>query len=67
MTEELMSYIGRKPCGCVVFATIDRPEYKKDIAREIGKCLRQGLTIERMPVEQARPLITKCHHKTGML
>lgn len=40
--------------GVVVCVTVDRPELAKDNAREIAKWMRDGLTIERVPVEWAR-------------
>jgi len=54
------TYIGRKPCGCVVFAMVDEPnptpQYRKDLAKELARCIRQGLEIERVTVEYVRNL-----------
>ncbi len=62
--EEYPAYIGRKTCGCVVFAMVDDPEHKKETAKEIAKCIRQGLTIERMTVKEVRELeMFGCKHE----
>ena len=60
---EPMAYLGRKPCGCAVFCTVDRPERAKDTAREVAKEMRAGLTIERVTVEVARQAFSRCTHK----
>jgi citrate lyase alpha subunit len=54
------TFIGKKPCGCVVFAMVDEPDpsdyYRKELAKELAKAIRQGLTIEKVPVEYVRNL-----------
>ncbi len=54
------TFIGRKPCGCVVFAMVDEPnpspEYRKELAKEIARCIRQGLSIEKVTVDYVRTL-----------
>lgn len=64
MSDEIrMSYIGRKPCGCVVCAAVDSPQYRKEVARDIAKWVRSGLTIERVPCSDVRTLPFGCTHK----
>ena len=52
--SEPMAYIARKPCGCVVFVTVDDERYKQDTAKEIAECIREGLTVERVTCEAVR-------------
>jgi hypothetical protein len=58
--SDKQTFIGRKSCGCVVFAMVDEPEpsdyYRKELAKELAKAIRQGLTIEKVPVEYVRNL-----------
>ena len=35
-------------------AVMDLPEHKKDTAREVASCLRDGFEIEHITVEEAR-------------
>jgi hypothetical protein len=57
------SYIGKKECGCIVAAFVDNPEHKKDIAREIAKWIKDGLTIERVTDDYVRENFKRCTHK----
>lgn len=60
---EAMAYIAREPeCGCVTVAMVDSDRAKKENARELARCVREGMSIERLPMEEARPLITSCPH-----
>ena len=61
--SESMAYIGRRPCGCIVFAIMDNPEHRKDVARELGKAIREGLTVERVAAEVVRQSTFGCCHK----
>lgn len=54
MQQQTWSYIGRDKAGVAVCAAVDQPEWAKDTAKEVAKWLRQGLTIERVPVEWVR-------------
>jgi len=59
-----MAYVGRKPCGCIGAAFVDKPEYAKDIAREVASWIRDWLTVERMTTEEVRAADCKCTHTT---
>jgi len=48
------SYIGRKPCGCMVTAIIDNPDTSRAVATEVASWLRQGLTVERVTHQVVR-------------
>jgi len=60
MSETSMSYISRKPCGCLSMAVVDNPEHKKDVANEIAKAVRRGETVDRVTSEQVRTMDWKC-------
>lgn len=51
---ERMCYTARRTCGCICFVASDLPDGRDRIAKEIGECLRLGLMVERMTVEQAK-------------
>lgn len=62
--ENFPCYIARKPdCGCIVMAVVDEPRHAKDTAKEIAKCIRDGLTIERVTVGYVRTHELGCKHK----
>ncbi len=55
------AYVGRTKSATkhheankVVCATVDKPQFQKENANEIAKWMRDGLTIERVPVEWVR-------------
>jgi hypothetical protein len=52
--EQAPAYIGRRPCGCIGFATVDDPKYAKDNAKEIAKVIKLGWTVERVTVQFVR-------------
>lgn len=57
-------YIGREqPCGCAVAVVVDTPDHLNDTAKEIGRMVRQGLTIEHTTVEVARAQLHSCPHR----
>lgn len=62
MSEPEMCYVGCKACGCYVCATVDAPDYRAEMAREIAAWARSGLAIERRTVAEARTLIHRCPH-----
>ena len=59
MTES-MSYISKKPCGCLAMAVVDNPDHKKETAKEIARAIRAGETVERVTTEQVRTMNWKC-------
>lgn len=48
----VMCYVAKYPCGCNKAVTVDLPEHKKDTARFIAGCIRDGATIHRMTVTE---------------
>lgn len=57
---ESMAYIARCKCGGWVLAIVDAPDMRADIARETGKAIEQGYTIERVTCEYVRQSWTAC-------
>lgn len=51
-----MCYVGRRPCGCVAYAAVDRPaaERRNDIARDVAEMIREGWTVERQTAAWVR-------------
>ncbi len=54
------AYIGRKPCGCVVAATVDSLEHAEDVAKDLVGWVRRGWAVERLPVTEAGALLKRC-------
>lgn len=50
----MKSYVGVAPCGCYKMAIMDVAYSKEELARELAKVIRQGLTIERVTNEMVR-------------
>jgi hypothetical protein len=66
MSDTRMDYIARKKCGCVVGICIDHAD--KDTARRVADWIKDGLTIDRVPVKEAVALFTTpCTHETRQL
>ena len=59
MSDEY-AYIGIKKCGCVVAAAVDSPDRPKDVAKDVAGFIRDGLTIERVSVEEVRERFNDC-------
>jgi hypothetical protein len=67
MTDEYMSYIATKECGCLTMAAVDSPENKKVVAREVAKAIRMGEKVERVTCEHVRTMEWKCpQHKNPL-
>jgi hypothetical protein len=62
-----MAYISPCACGCgaITFATVDRPEWANDTAKTIAKLIREGRSIERVPVGNIR--MSTCKRQPGLL
>lgn len=59
MTTEPMAYIWRAECGHVRISFFDRPDTREEAARAAAAWMREGGTIERVTVKEARNLIKK--------
>ena len=53
--------IGIKKCGCVVCAMVDIDYDDKE--EELNEWRENGLSIERVDIEEARSRLTFCKHK----
>lgn len=52
-----MGYVYRLPgCGCVVAAQVDRPEYKRDVAKFKRDVKMRGFTLDHLTVGEIREL-----------
>ncbi len=56
-------YIGIKQCGCVVRASCDTEKDKKCVANDIQQYVLDGLTIERVTLDEARKRLKRCKCK----
>lgn len=57
------AYICREPeCGCATIALVDSERAKKENAREMASAVRRGMSVERLPMEEARAQIKQCPH-----
>ena len=52
-------YIGVEPCGCVVAACVDAPEYKDGIKKFMKDCIDDGRTVEHI-TSDVGPKLIKC-------
>ncbi len=57
-----MSYVGIKKCGCAVAAVVDDGEHIKDTSKVVSKFIRDGLSVERWPIEKVREQLKSCKH-----
>lgn len=60
-------YLGLKSCGCGVAACVDDPTNVEDLAEAIAEFMREGLIIERVPMDDfpSRFKGCKCTPKGG--
>jgi len=54
------AYIGKKACGCYVFAVVDEPDNEARTAADVSEAIRSGLTIERMSIKDVREKLNMC-------
>lgn len=58
--SEPMTYIARKPCGCLAMAAFDSPDMTQRTAREVSKAIRAGLMVDRVPTADVRTMAWRC-------
>lgn len=64
--ESRPCYMGRCPgCNNVIALTLDMPEYRKDVARDVAEWIRDGLVVERSTAREGRKLFDSCTCGTG--
>lgn len=65
-TQEPMTHIFLKPCGCLACAIVDKPEMLPEIGRAFRYSLKHGETYQKVPTQQVREMDWKCkdHKKT---
>ncbi len=62
--ETKMAYIGKKPCGCVVAATVDDGKTPKATANDVRDFIRSGYTVERVPLADVKLKRCNCAHSS---
>ena len=60
MSAEHKSYVGLAPCGCIRTVCVDNPDYKKDTADTISRCVKLGLAVERWETVAVRSAKWDC-------
>jgi hypothetical protein len=56
----VMAYRASCTHGKVRVLMVDEPQFAKDNAKEIASCIKGGLTIDRVTVEEARKSDMNC-------
>ena len=56
MAETDPAYIAKRPCGCIVAATVGLPQFSRSVARDLRDWHRRGLVIHRTTVGEARAM-----------
>jgi hypothetical protein len=60
VSEQHFSYRGICKHGKVRVMVVDCPEMKKEAAKTVADCIRRGLTVDRVTVEEARKSDMNC-------
>jgi len=63
--EEHMAYIARRDCGCIVAATVDTPDHKRETAKDVASWVREGLDVSRVACQYVRDNMRSCPHKVA--
>lgn len=59
--ESRPCYMARCPgCNHVIALTLDAPEYRKDVARDVAEWIADGLIVERSTAAVGRKLFDLC-------
>ena len=66
MTETETTYVGRLPCGCLVWAMIDGPRREKgETEKAIAEAIRYGMTVTKGTNAEVRQEIRWCTHQAA--
>jgi hypothetical protein len=53
MMAEEMAYVAyHASCGKVIACTIDNPEHKREVAKDVARWIRYGDTVNRVPAAE---------------
>jgi hypothetical protein len=58
-----MAYVGISECGCARSATVDDPEHRSQVRKDVASFMRHGDTIERHTAEWVRASLCLVNHK----
>lgn len=56
------AYVGIAECGCMRAATVDDPERRNEVRKDVSSFMRWGARIERAPVEAVRVRLCMAKH-----
>jgi uncharacterized protein YcfJ len=61
INDDEMAYVAADPAqpGAAWAAFVDKPQYKADLAKVIASWVRKGAQVQRVPVQQARDMMSK--------
>ncbi len=54
MSTEPSAFVAYAICGHLVFASVDEPDLAESNAREVARCIKQGLRVEKLSCEAVR-------------
>lgn len=54
------AYIATAPCGCLMQATLDKPEHSHEVDKDIVAAVRRGEIVTRVPLDQVWTMPRKC-------
>ena len=58
--ENKFAYVGTKPCGCTVAATVINPEWAKDTAKSVAQWIKDGYTVDKVSLEEVKIKLKSC-------
>lgn len=61
--ETRMSYVAICKCGVCVGATIDDPNHKRHVAKDVQSWIREGLIVQRENDDFVRAFFGRCRCK----
>lgn len=61
MKDKYFAYVGVKPCGCKVAATVISPQWTKETAKTVAEWINRGYTVEQVECSEENPVpIKRC-------
>ena len=64
---KVFGYAGFCACGCgaIRAGSVDLPELKDDTAKFVAELIRDGMRVERMPIEEIRMVFCECKNRNA--
>lgn len=60
MTDLSMTYVAKKPCGCIAMVAADKPHVMADAADDLARCMKEGMAVKRIPTTEVRTMPWWC-------